>query len=158
MCALEEASLRALCVCGCLRVVAHRLAGCNLEEHCIHLVVLIDSLFVSSLRICVCVSAHRFTLLLPLFQLFLGLGPLRSCLSFLRESVTTRHCRVRGENILEIFLGLFGHLGVSNVAKHVVMDTCCQEIHHPTLYLLPRCVVGVCNVGFFSSAPVMWLQ
>ena len=40
----------------------------------------------------------------------------------------------------------FRRLGVLNVAKHV--DTCCQAIHYPTRYLLPRWVGGVCDFGF----------
>ena len=56
--------------------------------------------------------------------------------------------RVRGENLLEIYSRLFGRLGVLNVTKHVVLDTCCQEIDYPTHSLLPRWVVGVCNFGF----------
>ena len=56
--------------------------------------------------------------------------------------------RVGVENLLEIFQRLFGRLGVSNVAKHVVVDTCCQAIHYPTCSLLPRWVVSVCGFGF----------
>ena len=37
------------------------------------------------------------------------------------------------------------------MAKHVVMDTCCQEIHYPIRSLLPRSVVGVCDVEFHES-------
>ena len=59
-------------------------------------------------------------------------------------------CRVRGKNILEIFPRLFGRLGVLNVAKYVVVDTCCQIIYYRTRSLLPRWIVGL-----FSSPPVM---
>ena len=52
--------------------------------------------------------------------------------------------RVGDENRLEIFPRLFGRLSVSNVAKYVVADTCCQAIHYLTRSLLARWVVGVC--------------
>ena len=46
-----------VCECGCQSVVAHRLAGCNLEPYCICLVVLIDSLsWDLCVFVCVCLS------------------------------------------------------------------------------------------------------
>ena len=36
--------------------------------------------------------------------------------------------RIGGENLLEILPCLFRHLGISNVAKHVVVYTFCQAV------------------------------
>ena len=56
--------------------------------------------------------------------------------------------RVGIENSLEILPHLFMRLGVLNVVKHVIVDTCCQVIHYPTFSLIPRWIVGIFYFGF----------
>ena len=51
-------------------------------------------------------------------------------------------------NVFKVCPRFFRRLGISNVSKHVVVDTCFQAIHYPTRSLLPRWVVGVCDFGF----------
>ena len=58
----------------------------------------------------------------------------------------SRICR---EDSFQILPRFFRCLHITNVTKHVIVDTCCQTVYHPTRPLLPCWIVDVYDVGWF---------
>ena len=103
-------------------------------------------------HICTISSSSTLTLMEPSCD---GHVPLMDVVQLLVELKLSCNC-VGRENLSNILPGFLRCLGFSNVAEHVVMNTCRQAIHYSTHRLLPCWVVGVLWVGliFLSSFDV----